>query len=203
MRSCATSFLTMAVVLVSPGLWAQERYHSVDPDLLARLSYDNSAIVRGDEVRQVCVAVSRDGDYRIVRSLTTGEAQRLQGKLPQEQFEQLKKLLGSDKFRALSGNHGGLIRQASESFGAEIPVPPRKLARGFDIGSAVPPAQRFQWVNADGESPFPGPAAKVVDWLKHFEPKDGKSFVYADYPDVCPSGGLRLLQPSVAANDHP
>ncbi len=185
----AKSVLTAAILLVSAGLWGQEASHAGDPDLLARLSYDNSAIVHGDDVRQICIAVSRDGEYRIMRSLTTGEMQRLQGKVPHAQLQQLKMLLKSGEFKALSANHGGLIRQDSESFAAEIP---RKDG-----------AQRVQWLNADGASPFPAPAEKVVDWLKHFEPKDGKAFEYAEYPDVCPSGGLRLIQPSVAANQHP
>ena len=195
MQPYAKSFLTAAVLLVSVGLWAQEVYHSPDPDLLARLSYDSSAVVQGVGVRHVCVAVSRDGDYRIVRiAEPRGQTQRLQGKMPQEQFQQLKTLLESPEFRGLSGNHGGLIRQESESFGAEIPMPGLQREAG---------AQRLHWLNADGESPFPGSVVKVIHWLKHFEPTDGKPFVYAEYPDVCPSSGLRLLQPSVAANLNP
>jgi hypothetical protein len=194
MQPYAKSFLTAAVLLVSVGLWAQEVYHSPDPDLLARLSYDSSAVVQGEGVRHICVAVSRDGDYRIVRSPNRGQTQRLQGKMPQEQFQQLKTLLESPEFRGLAGNHGGLIRQESESFGAEIPMPGPQREAG---------AQRLRWLNADGESPFPGSVDKVIHWLKHFEPTDGKPFVYAEYPDVCPSSGLRLLQPSVAANLNP
>jgi hypothetical protein len=55
-------------------------------------------------------------------------------------------------------------------------------------------------LNGDGENPFPASVSSVVDWIKRFEPKGGKMFEYADYPDVCPTGGLRLLQPSVAEN---
>ena len=211
MRPYAKSFLTTAFLLISVGLWAQDAYHAGDADLLARLSYDNSAIVHGDDVRQVCIAVSRDGEYRIIRSLTTGEMQRLQGKMPKEQLEELKKLLGSPEFRALSGRHEGLIRQEAESFGAEIPAA-KQLPPGLDDGkfrslipleSAIPRAHRLQWLNPDGESPFPAPVAKVIDWLKHFEPKNGQAFDYAEYPDVCPSSGFRLIQPSVAENGRP
>ncbi len=195
MQGYAKSLLTATVLLLSVGSWAQELYHFNGPDLLARLSYDSSPVVqRLDGVRHVCVAVSNDGDYRIVRSLNSGQAQRLQGKIPQEQFQQLKTLLGSADFRALSGSHGGLILQESESFAAEIPMPGGQRESG---------TQRLQWLNASGESSFPGSVAKVIDWLKHFEPPDGKLFVYAEYPDVCPSVRLRLLQPSVADNLHP
>lgn len=190
----AKSFLIAAVLLISVGLWAQGVYRSPDPDLLARLSYDSSAVVQDEGVRHVCVAVSRDGDYQIVRSPNRGQTRRLQGKMPQEQFQQLKTLLESPEFRELSGNHGGLIRQESESFGAEIPMPGPHREAG---------AQRLRWLNADGQSPFPDSVAKVIHWLKHFEPTDGKPFVYAEYPDVCPSSGLRLLQPSVAVNLNP
>ena len=183
------SFLTAAVLLVWVGLWAQEVYHSETSDLLARLSYDSSAgsvITEGEGVRQICVAVSRDGDYRIVRSLNSGQKQRLHGKIQERQLEQLRKLISDSDFRGLLGSHGGLIRQAAESFGAEIP-------RENGI-------QHLQWLNGDGESPFPGSVTKVVNWLKHFEPTDGKPLVSTDYSDVCPSGGLRLLHPSVAGN---
>jgi hypothetical protein len=202
MRPYAKSFLTAAVLLISVGVWAQEAYHADAPDLLARLSYDHSAIVHGEDVRQVCIAVSRDGEYRIMRSLTTGEMQRLRGTMTKEQIEELKKLLGSADFRALSGAHGGLIRQEAESFGAEIPAATQSPG-GIPLESAIPRAHRLQWLNPDGESPFPAPVAKLVDWLKHFEPENAKAFDYAEYPDVCPSGGLRLIQPSVAENGRP
>jgi len=183
--------LPFAVVLISGGLFAQEIYHPPDRDLLARLSYDSPMTVQSEDLQHVCVAVSRDGDYRIVRRQSDGQTQRLHGKMPQEQFQQLKSLLASEAFKGLSGNHGGLIRQESESFGAEI------------VGHDNDRTQRLHWLNADGESPFPAPVSKIVNWLKHFDPKDGKTFDYAEYPDVCPSGGLRLLEPSVAGNVHP
>jgi hypothetical protein len=113
----------------------------------------------------------------------------LRGKISDRQFKQLGKLLSDSDFRALSGSHGGLIRQRAESFGAEV------------VGEDG--TQRLQWLNADGENPFPDSVGKVVDWLEHFEPKNGKAFEYAEFPDVCPSVGVRLLQPSVAANVGP
>ena len=179
-------FLTAAIVLLSASVWAQEVYHPQDPDLLGRFSYGDPAAA----VRQVCISVSRDGDYRIVQALNNGQTVRLQGKMPKEQLQKLKTLVGAAEFKALTGNRGGLLRHPAESFGAEIP-------RGDDK------AQRLQWLNTEGAGPFPDPVAKVVDWLKHFEPIEGKSFEYTDYPDVCPSSGLRLLQPSVAENARP
>jgi hypothetical protein len=179
----ARTLLTVSFLLVSFGMWAQEFNRRSDSDVLARLSFESSAMAQGGGVRHVCVAVSRDGDYRIIRSMDDGQTLRRHGKMPKEQFQQLTKLLGSAEFRALSEDHGGLIRQDAETFRAEIPGPMRE--------------------HADGESPFPSSVAKVVDWLQQFQPKGGKSFWYAGFPEVCPSGGLRLLQPAVAENEHP
>jgi hypothetical protein len=196
--------LTVSFLLLSFGMWAQEQEkdYLVEPDLLARLSYENLTMVWPPVMRHVCVAVTRDGEYRIVRSMVDGQMQRLRGKMSKEQLQQLTELLGAAEFRALSGDHVGVIRQEAEVFSAEIPSPMRQHVDGArqwmdrDVW-------RLQWLNADGERPFPGSVAKVVDWLRHFEPKSGKSFVYAEFPDVCPSRGLRLVQPAVAENAHP
>ena len=203
MNTHGRTLLTVSFLLISFGMWAQETDHSNDSDTLARLSYESSAVVvHGDGVRHVCVAVSRDGEYRIVRSMNDGQTLRLHGKMSKEQLQQLTKMLGSAEFRAVSGNHGGLIRQDSESFGAEIPGPVLEHADGTRKW-LEPDVWRLQWLNADGESPFPGSVRKVVDWLQRFQPADGKSFLYAEFPDVCPTSGLRLVQPPVATNRHP
>ena len=180
---------------------AQERYHPPDPDVMARLSYDDSAVVQRASVRHVCIAVSRDGEYRIERMTAVGQIERLHGKMSKEEFSQLSKQLGATEFRNLSGYHSGLVRQEAETFGAEIPVPnPSHL----DTEQQWPePAWRLQWLNGDGENPFPASVSGVVDWIKKFQPVDGKTVEYTDYPDVCPTGGLRLLKPSVAENSHP
>jgi hypothetical protein len=195
--------LTSAILLIAFGAIAQERLQPHDPNLMARVSYDNAGVVmRQGDVHHVCVAVFRDGDYRIVRSLDNGETQRLHGKMPKEEFRQLTNQLEAAELRKLSGYHGGLIRRESESFAAEIPL--RDGWHQDEAGNWVEhEAWRLQWLNPDGESPFPVPVSKLVDWLRRFQPNDGKSFDYAEYPDVCPAGGLRLLQPAIAENSHP
>ena len=180
--------LTAALLLFASCSLAQEQYHSPDPNLMARLSYESSPAVQRGTVRHVCVAVSRDGEYRIVRSLDNGKTEALHGKMPQEDFRHLTKLLGADDFRNLSGDDGGVIRQQAEIFVTEI---------------LEPDAWHLQWLNADGENPFPASVSKLIHWLQRFQPKDGKSFEYAEYPDVCPGGGLRLVRPSVAENSQP
>jgi len=201
MGSHSKTLLTVSFLLISFSAWAQETDHH-DSALLARLSYERSGVVQADGVRHVCVAVTRDGEYRIVRTGPLGLTDRLHGKMPKEQLQQLTKLLASPEFRAVSGDHSGLIRQDAESFAAEIPGPVRDHADGTRQWTERD-AWRLQWLNADGESPFPVSVAKVVDWLQQFQPKEGKSFLYAEFPDVCPSSGLRLLQPTVAGNQGP
>jgi hypothetical protein len=203
MHLCPKTLLMAAILLVASSSIAQERYLFPDPDLMARLSYHISGFVRLESVRDVCIAVSRDGEYRIVRVTGGVQTERLHGKMPKAEFDQLSKLLGATEFRNLSESHGGLILQESESFAAEIPLEDRGRedgARGWPEHEA---AWRLQWLNADGESPFPASVSKLVDWLQGFQPKDAKSFEYAEYQNVCPTGGLRLLQPSVAENSHP
>jgi len=182
-RLNARSSLAVAILLTSVGLWGQVD-HSKGSDLLARLSYDSSAgsvITEGDGLRDICIAISRDGYYRVVRSLNNGQKERRQGKIQEQQVGQLKRLISDSEFRDLSGSHGGVILQAAESFGAEIPR---------EDGP-----QRLQWLNADGASPFPTSVFRVVEWLEHFEPTGGKPFSSADYSEVCPSAGVRLLHP--------
>src|SRR5580698_7100312 len=196
MRFFSCVFLMGILVLASSALKAQTQTvePSGDSDLLGRFSYDDSpSTLLTNGVRNLCLTVAEDGEYRIMRSVNSDsgpQLMRLRGKMPKDALEQLKALLAAQEFLSLPRMHGGLIRGGSERFEAELP----RSANG---------SLRVQWLNADGESPFPPAAAKVVDWLKHFEPKDGKQFVYAEYPDVCPSGGLRLIQPTVAENTQP
>lgn len=194
MRISGKSFLIASLVLVSMALWGQQ---AVQTNVLARLSYDNSAMSQGEGVRHVCVAVSKDGGYRIVRMTNIGQTLRAQGKLPDEQFQQLKKWLDSRAFRSLSQNSGQVILQDAEIFAAELPGPVEFDGTNHTFNDQT---KRLRWLNADGENPFPSAIAPVINWLKRFEPKDGKEFEQAEFQDVCPSVGLSLVQPSVAGN---
>ncbi len=182
-----------------------------------------------DGVRQVCITVFRNGDYQMIRNLEGWPIERLQGLMSPEQFQelqslrsmqgplsreqfqrlqsllnqhlqgtmsaeqlqQLHSLLESSDFRALPGNHGALIRESAETFAAEIPKAGKEVVDGSFL---------MEWLNADGESPFPASVNKVVDWLNHFKPGDAKPLARSEFQDVCPSAGMRFLQPSVAAN---
>jgi hypothetical protein len=188
MRSYAKFFLMLAILPVSLSLWTQEVFPIPGGrGLLARLSYANSGSVQREGVRHICVAVSRDGDYRLVRSLAFGtQTEQLQGTMTKEQLQKLTALLHSNELRAQSGSHPHLVWKETESFVAEIP---------HRAGT-----QRLDWLNADGENPFPDSVAKVVDWLKHFEPQNAKGGT--GYLGVCPVE-IRPLQPSLATKIHP
>ena len=203
MHRCRKMLLAIVLLGVASISIAQELYHSPDPSLMARLSYDNSGVVQREKVRNVCIAVSRDGEYRIARLTAVGQTERLHGKMPKEEFNQLSTLLGATEFRSLSGYHGGLVRRDAETFGVEIPVVNRSKLDKDAAEQSPAPAWRLRWMNGDGGNPFPASVSKLVDWIKRFQPVDGKTFEYSDYPDVCPTVGLRLLQPAVAENSHP
>lgn len=200
MPRLARRFLILFLVLVSIGACAQDSGKTGSPHLVARLSYESSGTFPLEGVRHVCLTVSSDGSYRMVRSAGILPTMRLLGKMRNDQLQALIKLLQAEKFRSLSGDYGGgLIRRQAETFIAEIPLPAKQALAGTPQDSA-PQAKRFEWLNADQTNPFPDSVANVVDWLGEFQPKDGKTFEYSDFPDVCPSGGVRLLQPTIAVN---
>ncbi|HLV86493.1 MAG TPA: hypothetical protein VKV39_05910 [Candidatus Sulfotelmatobacter sp.] len=200
MRLCMKLWIA-SLILPTCFACAQEIYHPPDPALMARLSYDNSGVVVHDQMQRICIAVSRDGEYHIMRSLDDGRLQRLQGKLPKEEFDKLSQLIEAPDFRSLSGYHGGLVRQEAETFAAEIP----SASHSSDAAQSSPEKDVWQlrWMNGDRENPFPPAVSKIVGWLRNFQPKDTKSFDYSEYPDVCPAGGFRFVQPSVAENSQP
>ncbi|HEV2245857.1 MAG TPA: hypothetical protein VGW37_04310 [Terriglobia bacterium] len=187
----AGTILITVLLGMSGSLSAQEIYRLHDPDTLARLSYNTFTT-------QICLAVALDGSYRMVRSTpdTYDGPQRLQGKLSKKELRQLETRLTAPGFRSLSSNHAGLIRQDAEDFAAEVSI-------AGNNGEVADRTQRLQWLNADDKSPFPATIEKLVSWLISFQPKDARSFTYAEFPNVCPSIGLSLIQPSVAANQHP
>jgi hypothetical protein len=203
MHLSTKTLLISTILLVASASIAQEAKPSADAALMARLSYDDSGFAQPGSVTHVCFAVYKDGDYRIVRLLGEGHTQRLHGNMPREEFSQLSNLLEAADFRNLPRNSGGLVRQKAETFAAEIAVRGRWHDDGHGTKWLEPESWRLQWLNADGESPFPSPVAKVVDWLKRFEPKNAKRFENIEFPDVCPSGGLRLVQPSISENLRP
>jgi hypothetical protein len=214
MRQYAKSLL-ITFLLASVATRAQEIYHAGDPNLMARFSYERSPF-GGPGIEEICISVFQDGNYRMlsyyfVRPPSTGEISPMhrRGKMTKDQLQQLRNLLTAPAFRSLSGNHGGLIRNHAENFMAEIS--PIEVSPAFQPMPTVPsgpprsdpgPPRRLQWLNPDDESPFPGPVAEVIVWMKHFQPLNGQLVDDSEILDVCPSVGLSLIRPSVAANDR-
>jgi hypothetical protein len=142
MHPCAKSCLIAIVLTASLFLSGQERYQFSDPNLLARLSFDNSGSLQSAATRHICLAVSKDGSYRMVRRLADLYAlDRLEGVMSHEQLQEFQKLVGSSDLRSLPENYGSLIRQSAESFAAEIATSDQLVNNG---------TLRVKWLNADG-----------------------------------------------------
>ncbi len=192
MRLPTKACVMTAVLTASLTQYGQEPQRFSDPNLLAKLSFDSSGVVLSRGIQHICMAVSRDGTFRMMRRPDPARlTERIQGAMSGEQLEQLKALLDSSDLRSFSGNHSGIIRQSAETFAVEIPIPDKQVSDG---------ALHIQWVNGDGKSPFPPPVNKIFDWLNHFEPVNAKPLANLEFQDVCPSVGLQRLQPSVASN---
>jgi hypothetical protein len=205
MRQFTTLLLTV-FLLVTTAAWAQQPLDSGESSLLVRLSYERSPL-HPDGIQRICISVLNDGNYRIV-SLTNGAnlPVRLKGKMGDDPLLQLKRLLALRELRSVSPNSADIIRDHAEKFAAEISrvdFPPTFKLLDTPTGhpQTLPgPPRRVQWLNADDESPFPVPIAKLIDWMERFKAENAENFDYSEFSNVCPSVGLSLVQPSVAAN---
>lgn len=142
--------------------------------VLARLSYASTYLVVGNEEKylpSVCFEVYRDGHYRIVRATTKGAHENRAGKLSQDQFETISKMLMQLDF---SSGPGAVIRKGSESFVAEVP-------NGAE-------ERRLLWVDPDHQRPFPDSVAKVIGWLRSFNSEEAVPFQRLELSTdpVCP-----------------
>ncbi len=203
MKRLSRLLWTLSILSVPLLLRSQEvQEMPAGAQTLARLAFDTTAATQRGDLRHVCMSITRDGEYQIIRSEVDKPTEYLRGQMSVDQFDALKKMLSSKQFHSQSRNLGGLIRQDSESFRAEMPVPLTKRADGTYI---LPPSEawRLEWLNPDDAAPFPHSISQVVHWLRSFEPKDGQEFSYTEFSQVCPSGGVRLVQPSIADNQRP
>jgi len=198
----------LALLFLSPALApAQLETGSHRDHVFVRLSYSESGVVRSQlqppadkspqdfsvqtDAARLCISVAQNRKYRVVMTLN-GKLQHLQGEMPDEQFERLRNVLSATDFRSLSGSHGGMLLQRAETFRAEVD-------QSYAAGAG---SQRLQWLNPDGANPFPQPVSRVVAWLKSFKPAGATSFVESEFSNVCPTFGVRLLEPAVAANQE-
>ncbi|HTS05042.1 MAG TPA: hypothetical protein VMP68_05620 [Candidatus Eisenbacteria bacterium] len=201
MRSLSRFLWTLSILSLPLLLRGQDiQQMPTGAQTLTRLAYDSTAATQRGDLRHVCLSITRDGEYQMIRTTSDKPTQYLRGQMAKEQFEALKNLLSAKQFRSQSGNLGGLIRQDSESFRAEMPAPLTKRADDY----VLPPSEswRLDWLNPDDVAPFPISISKVIHWLQTFDPKDGQEFSYTEFSQVCPSGGMRLVQPSIADNQR-
>ncbi len=86
MHPSPKTLLAAAILLLASVSIAQQSTPSTEAALLGRLSYDNSGFAQPGSVVHVCFAVSRNGDYRILRSSNDGHTQSLHGKSRRKNF---------------------------------------------------------------------------------------------------------------------
>jgi hypothetical protein len=155
--------------------------------VLARLSYSNTFVAVSGQQRSpgICFELYRSGRYRVSRS-TDGSTKTLGGTLTQEQLGAVTQLMNKLDFESRGG---GVIRNGSESFVAEI-------VRGHET-------MRYLWVNPDHQRPFPDSAATLVNWLQGFTPQDASPSTVPELSSdpICPRASINPVQP-VAANTH-
>jgi len=154
-------------------------------NLLARLSYDSTYVTeeRGQpHFSRICFEVYRDGRYRISR-MALGRTENLRGTLSEEQLSNVGSFLKKVDF---DSKGGGIVRQGSETFVAEI-VRGRKTAR-------------FIWVDPDHHRPFPDAAESVIRWLQEFKAQGATALTAPESStmQICPRMSDRPVQPVAA-----
>src|SRR5437016_5160790 len=158
-------------------------------NFLARLSYDSTYVAeeRGQphfsrNFSRICFEVYRDGRYRTSR-MALGRTENLRGTLSEEQVSQVASLLKNVGF---DSKGGGIVRQGSETFVAEI-------ARGGQTA-------RFIWVDPDHHRPFPDAAESVIRWLQEFKAQGATALTAPESStmQICPRMSDRPVQPVAA-----
>jgi hypothetical protein len=156
-------------------------------NLLARLSYDSTYVTeeRGqphfsENFSRICFEVYRDGRYRTSR-MALGRTESLRGTLSEEQVSQVASLLKKVDF---DSKGGGIVRQGSETFVAEI-------VRGGQTA-------RFIWVDPDHHRPFPDAAESVIRWLQKFKAQGATALTAPESStmQICPRMSDRPVQPA-------
>ena len=178
----SNAVFVVLLLFASLPLWSQSLYQ-LEPGIFARLSFNSSP--QDEHPTSICLALSGDGHYRMLRPARFGNTELLEGTMSERQMQRLTALLQNPEFRTIKGNSGGIVRNRWQSFGAEI----------FRNNHR----QRVQWLEAEDTGPFPASIDRVIDWLLDFEPVHSKPFSYTEYPEVCPSGRIRPVQPPRAS----
>jgi len=162
-------------------------------NLLARPSYDSTYVTeeRGQphfsgDFSRICFEVYRDGRYR-TSTMALGRTENLRGNLSEEQVSQVASLLKKVDF---DSKGGGIVRQGSETFVAEI-------VRGGQTA-------RFIWVDPDHHRPFPDAAESVIRWLQEFKAQGATALTAPESSmmQICPRMSDRPVQPAGERRAH-
>jgi hypothetical protein len=150
-------------------------------NVLARLSYISTYVAVSGQQHSpgICFELYRNGRYRVSRS-TDGATKNLGGTLTQDQLGAVTRLMKKLDFES-SG--GGVIRNGSESFVAEI-------VRGNE-------RMRYLWVDPDHQRPFPDSAVSIINWLQDFKPQGADALVVPELgtDSICPIISDKPVQP--------
>lgn len=154
-------------------------------NLLARLSYDSTYAEeerRQQHFSRICFEIYRNGRYRISR-IARGGPENLGGTLSQDRVNHLARLLKKVDF---DSKGGGIVRQGSETFVAEV-------VRGGQT-------TRYIWVDPDHHRPFPDSAASVIGWLQGFRAQGASALTAPEVStmQICPRMSDNPMQPVAA-----
>ena len=182
MRSSKLVLPIMLSVLISIPCFAQSK--NQDPGtILTRISYRTTYAVDWRQQQgypQICFALYHDGYYRLSRMTESG-MQRFQGTLSKDRVSRLGETL-----RKLDAQRreDGIVRQGSEVLVVEM----------------AGKAQRYTWVDADHQSPFPESVVELVHWLQGFKAQDETPLTLRELSDqpICPPASEKPVQPTVA-----
>jgi hypothetical protein len=164
----------------------------VNSEFTTRFSYENTwnvsyehtwdGLGRSDELRRLCFAFSRNGEYRILRQKkNSGPEEAFQGILGKSRQDHLQQMLNSAAFRNSSGNGPGVILNGAETFVAKVPREGKE--------------QYVTWTNRDRRDPFPAPAAEMIEWMRSFDTAGGQS-IRPETLNICPHTARPLLPSS-------
>ena len=152
--------------------------------LLGRISYDNSYVADEKNVphaARICLEVYQDGVYRMARVGGNGRDANVGGVLDKKQLNEISRLFRKIDFQ--NNQLGGLVRRGSETFVAEI--------------TRADKVERFIWIDADHQKPFPESAKRIVDWLREFKAEGTKPLPSPDLStmQICPRMSQGPLTP--------
>lgn len=183
MRGVTGLFIMM--ILYSGIAVAKNNKQETDPSV-ARLSYQRTYGFEWTDQQdspRICFALYRSGQYRILKLKEQG-AETLQGTLSHDELASFGNIV-----KRLDSEHqaGGIIRQGSESFIAEV-------ARGRAN-------VHFLWVDPDHRRAFPDSAAKAINWLQNFQALDGSTINLRELGEepICPTAAEKSFRPLITS----